>query len=247
MTALSAPRATRSKYNAGDRYRVFPVATGETIYPGAIVVVVDGEAYAAAAALDGAVAGWADLDTTPEAGATPTSVNALGTGNVKVCEGEAWYVNGATIATTDIAGTDAEAFADDDQTVGTTRGDEKRVGPILDVDATLGVLVGINFRDNIDYEGRPRIQSGTVTLAAGTVTLATGITVKATSRIHLTWEDAAADITHANTGGTLTVISKTAGAPGTGAFTVNTVDGAGALDNTGAGVVAYSIIDDTNL
>jgi hypothetical protein len=138
MTALAARRATKSKYNAGDRYRDVPVASGETIFPGAIVAIVAGEAKAAADAGGGFIGGWADLDTTPEAGATPTTVNAHGTGIVRVMEGEAWWENGETIAASDVG---AVGYAADDQTINTTAGTLQKAGTIVEVSATRGVLI----------------------------------------------------------------------------------------------------------
>lgn len=247
MTALATSRLTRYKSNPADRVRVFDVAADETIYPGALVAILDGEAYAATADGGGVIAGWADTETTQKEGATSATVNALGTGKVTVREGEAWFANGETVAVADIGSADGNAYVVDDQTVGTTRGLAPRVGPVLSVSSADGVLVGINYRINADFESRPRMQSGTVTLASGTATVDAGVALKTTSRIHLTWEDAAADIVHANTGGSLAVTARTAGVPGTAEFTVSTVNGAGAVDTTGAGVVAYTITDDSNI
>jgi hypothetical protein len=85
----------------------------------------------------------------------------------------------------------------------------------------------------------PTIQSGTLTLVAGTKTINTGIVVTATSRIFFN---------RTAQGGTSTgvtnydVTNKTAGAAGTGAFTVQASTVAGVIVNTDTSTLDYLIV-----
>lgn len=235
MTALSANSARKSKLASTKMIVKYPVSASAVIYAGSGMVLNAGYAEPATTAtglisvgraLDAVTGGAGDGDVSVEVEQGIIGPFATGTSGDEI-----------TAASLGLA-----CYWADDNTVHLTDGGaptKSFAGYVADVTADgIFILCGLQVRES----GVSDFQSGTVTLASGTASVSSGITVSANSHIIATWEDAAADITFAATGGELAIVSKTAGSPGTGAFTVNTVTGGGAIDATGAGVVRYTII-----
>lgn len=138
MAATTVARKTTAKLNNADRYRIVTVNAGETILPGTMVALIAGLANVPESGDAGFCIGWADPDTTPADGVTSTTETSLGTGKIRVLEGEAWFENNESIAVSDIG---AIAYAVNNQDINTTAASLQIAGTIADVDATKGVLV----------------------------------------------------------------------------------------------------------
>jgi hypothetical protein len=131
MTALAKGRHTPTRANAGDRYYDIEVDTGQTIYPGALVMTVAGKARAAANTSTGLARGKS-LDSAPR---TAGEI-------VRVQDGtHAW------VGTMTIANVGAIAYVTDDQTL-TLTPNNVIAGVITDVDAD-GVWVDTSLATNV--------------------------------------------------------------------------------------------------
>lgn len=236
MTALGANTRRDAKKSAYDMYHRLPVSATVEIYEGAGIVLSAGYAEPATAATSLTTAGVAQERVT---GGT-----ADGDVTVLVRQGIFGpFASGTSTDLIDAGDVGASCYWIDDDTVGLTDGSSSRsiAGTVYDVTSD-GIYVMMALHPQTGLSGSPVIQTGTATLASGTATVDTTITLATTSAILLTWEDAAGDIEcdpDDNCG--LAVVARTAGAPGTGAFTINTVGNA-AIDADGAGVVRWVIL-----
>jgi hypothetical protein len=225
--ALSAGRATKAKLNNGDRYREFVVASSNTIHPGGLVGI--NAAGAAIAGVTGAVfiAGWADPD-----GKTATEGD-----RVRILEGEAWFSHTGLTA----ANRGDIAYVVDDEEVSVTFAGTAVAGVIVDYDASRGVLVHIEFPMNaiLARTAAANIQKGSTTLVSGTATVDTTIVLTATSQILVSHDGNPTGST--NYAG-LAVTSRTPGAAGVAAFTINALVAAGTIDSDAAGDVDWLIV-----
>lgn len=136
MTAVASPgRFTEIKPNAGDRQRRPTVDSGETIYPGALVMLLDGMAREAVTSEPTAIVCGVSVEVAPVAAGD----------KILVREGEAgpFVLAGATVA--DIG---KIAYVVDDQTLTLTSTDACPAGVIVDVPASGKVTIDISLAQN---------------------------------------------------------------------------------------------------
>lgn len=136
MTAVASPgRFTEIKPNAGDRQRRPTVDTGETIYPGALVMLLAGKAREAVTSEPTAIVCGVSVETAPKTDGE----------KILVREGECgpFPLAGATVA--DIG---AIAYVVDDQTLTLTDTDACPAGPIVDVPAAGYVFIDVSLAQN---------------------------------------------------------------------------------------------------
>lgn len=93
--------------------------------------------------------------------------------------------------------------------------------------------------EQLDDDLAGGLQAGNGTLVAGTFTVSTGVTIAASSEILLTFRGRPGTTTNL---ATLAVVSRTNGAPGVGAFTVEAVLATGAIDSDAVGSVSWLIV-----
>lgn len=135
MTAVASPgRFTEVKPNAGDRQRRPTVDTGETIYPGALVMLLAGKAREAVTGEPTAHVCGFSVETAPKTAGE----------RVLTREGECgpFTLSGATIA--DLG---KIAYVVDDQTLTLDDADACAAGPIVDVTAD-GVYIDVSLAEN---------------------------------------------------------------------------------------------------
>jgi len=236
MTALAAAKKRDFKRSVYDMYHEFGMSGSTTVYEGGGVVLNGGYAEPATAATG--------LVSVGVAQATKTNSGADGAETILVRQGIAGpFASGTSTDAISADDVGAACYWSDDDTVNLTDGSATRslAGTVYAVTSD-GVYVMLALHPQSLQAGAPTIQTGTATLASGTATVDTTITLAAGSAILLTWEDAAGDIAcdpDDNCG--LAVVSRTAGGPATGEFTINTVGNAG-IDADGAGVVRWVIL-----
>lgn len=241
MTAAAAARNTDAVGGVIPEVLELGQKGSTTCYAGAIAVLSSGYLAPATATTGLVCCGRFE--------ATSTNSGADGAVKAKVRPGMYWFGNSSAGDAIAAADRGTVCFLVDDQTVAKTSnsGARSRAGIVLDIDATLGVLVymspalaaALTLGNTLESNGTlKKMQSGRGTLAAGTVTIS-GVTLTATSRIVVTMADPGAG---AITNFAALDVPDASRNTGAGTFVVNAIDNAKAVINTAVCTFDYFII-----
>lgn len=242
MTALAASRNTVPVGNETPSSYVIGVKGSTIVYAGLIAVLSSGYLANASTATGLVCVGRFEATVDNSAGAD-------GDVTAEVRPGSYYFSNSSAGDQITAADRGQICYLVDDNTVAKTsnNGARSRAGIVLDVDATLGVLVFMSpvlagiltLGQQLEGLGTlKKLQSGRGSLTSGAATI-TGVTLTATSRIVVTMADPGAGAITGMAGFDVPDASRNTG---TGQFVVNAIDDSKAVIATAACTFDYFII-----